>query len=460
MFSGRDVKQARGLWIVLASGIILGLFLLRVVSLDIVRPMVLFDEVEHIDYAVHLSEGVVPTWGTVLNDRTVALASCIGNQDVSTDCVRVTPKVEATAKGFSYEAGQSPVGYLPMAIAARYVVDGSAYHYQQILFLRLANLTSFAFLAVALAFAFSFLTRSFVTVAAISGLLIANPWFFGAFTYVTNDSAAITAGAIGVGAYLAWLKRLCNPMKRPTLWIAAASFFMLGILAGSVKVTGFFPIVAVALGIVIHSLIDGQVTGLWRKLIPLSCGTLGLLMAHVALGIYRSGTALVSEKLVLSDLLMPSYRPLQDIALARLKDFQALVLGQSIFEGTAAPTHITPALVALGLISCLLILWTLASPESQFRSWVPTSPQILILSTLLTSLIVLVAFPVYTYVQGPFEPPFAGRFLGPLLPLYALAVIPLVERRGWLRLSLVVVTIPVLTFLSVPASEVFRNFPS
>ncbi len=59
MFRGRDVKEARGLWIVVASGIILGLFLLRVASLDIVRPMVLFDEVAHIDLMIGSKDGPV-----------------------------------------------------------------------------------------------------------------------------------------------------------------------------------------------------------------------------------------------------------------------------------------------------------------------------------------------------------------------------------------------------------------
>ena len=116
----------------------------------------------------------MPTWGTVLNDRTVALALCIQNQDVGTDCVRVTQKVEATSREFSYQAQQPPLGYLPMAAAARHVVTGTDFHYKQILFLRLANLATFIGVAVALAFTLSFFTQNFVTFAVVPGLLIAN----------------------------------------------------------------------------------------------------------------------------------------------------------------------------------------------------------------------------------------------------------------------------------------------
>ncbi len=457
MFSRRDVKQARGLWIVLASGIILGLFLLRVVSLDIVRPMVLFDEVEHIDYAVHLSEGVVPTWGTVLNDRTLALASCIQNQDVSAECVRVTPKVEAMSRGFSYQAQQPPLGYLPMAAAARYAVTGTDFHYQQILFLRLANLATFIGLAFALAFTLSFFTRSLVTVAVVAGLLVANPWFFGAFTYVTNDSAAVTVGVLSTGAYMAWLQRTRGPTSRTVLLSAAGGFFLLGVVAGLVKLFSLLPVVAIALAIAMHLFVSRSWLGWRRQFFPFIFSAVGLLSAHAVSVLYRSRSAWVTEREVLSDLLAPSTRSLSEVAVVRLKDFQTLVLGSSVFEGIQAPTYVTPALIALGLISCALILWALASHNSKFIAAVPLTPQGLILSTLLVSLMLLTAVPVVLYFQGPFDSAYIGRYLVPLLPLFALVIIPIIERHRLLQWPLAAATTLAITFLAVPSSELFRN---
>lgn len=457
MPSVSDLQRSRRFWTVLASGLILGLFMLRVVSLDIVRPMVLFDEVAHIDYAVHLSEGTVPTWGTVLTDRTLALASCIGNRDVNPDCVLAVGETKVTSEEFSYEAGQPPLGYLATAFTARYVISGSAFHYQQILLLRLANLATFTLLAVALAFTLSFFTRSFLTVAAVSGLLIANPWFFGAFTYVTNDSAAVTVAVILIGGYTAWLKRMHSPASRPTLWLAVVGFFVLGSVAGLVKVTSVFPLIAIAVGLVMHAVVNKNLAGSWLKLLPATFAMFGFLVAQLTFTLLRNSSAIVSERDVISNLLAPSFKPLPEVAVTRLKDLQALILGQSVFEGTVAPTYVTPGLIALGLVACFLIIWTLASPGSKFASWVPLTPQVLITSTLLISVLVLIAVPFYTYIQGPFEAAFAGRFLVPLLPLYALAVIPLVERRPWLRWPLITVTTVVLVFFSVPESELFRN---
>ena len=89
--------------------------------------------------------------------------------------MRVTPKVEATSREFLYQAQQPPLGYFPKAAAARHAVTGTDFLYQQIRFLRVANLATFIGLAVALAFTLFFFTQSFVTVAVVSRLLIANP---------------------------------------------------------------------------------------------------------------------------------------------------------------------------------------------------------------------------------------------------------------------------------------------
>ena len=446
---------SRGRWTFVSAALICILFFLPSLSLDIVRPIVGFDEREHIDYAIQLSEGTVPVWGTTLSEQTLALESCLARADVSPSCVGDYLQSSQPSDRFSYQAQQPLLGYLPMALTARFLINKEMFHFQQIMLLRLANWTTFVLFALAWAFTLSFFTRSLLLTSVVSGLLIANPWFFGAYTYVTNDSAAITYGSVLVGAYIAWLRWWSNQGSRRLWWLMIFGFIGLGSGAALVKLTSILPFVALAMALLAQAAVTHRWERIRRQIAPFVAGILGFAFAHVALSVIRDAASSVSQKTVISQLLGPSYRSLFEAAIFRLKDFSTLVFGYEVLN----INYVTPAVVALGIISCGLIVWTLASARVHFPVWVLMTPQILIGVLLALCLATLVLVPTALYFQGPFESSFIARYLVPLLPLFALAIVPLLDRRVRLQWVLLAAIVSTLLFLTVPPSELMRNLP-
>jgi hypothetical protein len=86
------------------------------------------DEAAHYDYVISLSQGHVPAWGDFFRYDTLRLFGCLPPQEPPNEkkCV-VTPQtlqavgaMEGTpAPGYSYEAQQPPIGYLPYLLTIK-----------------------------------------------------------------------------------------------------------------------------------------------------------------------------------------------------------------------------------------------------------------------------------------------------------------------------------------------------
>ena len=447
------VTARRGLWTVQVSLIVLAIFALPTLSLDLVRPLVPFDERAHIDYVFKLSDATIPTWGSTLDDRTLALSDCLSEASTDEGCVGDWESVRESRGPYSYQAQQPPLGYVPMAIANRAMTDPNSFHFLQILLLRATNLLTFGFFAIFWALSLSYLIQSRLIAAAVSALLIANPWFYGAFTYVTNDAAAITSGMALVAGLLTWLRASRVPRDQRFVVGTSLAFFAFGSASALIKLTAVLPLLALTLAVLVSGSRHSSLRKTLPRLLPVAPLLLGFVLTHTAYSAWRNANSSTTETEVISELLGPSSRSLAEAAVSRLNDLSTISFGWEPYQ--IGP--ITPWTIALGLLSCALLVWALGSAKGRFPSWLVATPQSLVASALFFSILMLMAVPVVLYLQGPFEPSYIGRYLVPLLPLYALSVAALLREHQRVAPPVLAFSLVILLFFSAPGGDFLRN---
>ena len=80
----------------------------------------IYDEGAHFDYVVNLKKGTIPSWGTFESQETLLVADCLGGKGGSPgSCATKERDPHNFAPGgYSYEAQQPPIGYLPYVFAS------------------------------------------------------------------------------------------------------------------------------------------------------------------------------------------------------------------------------------------------------------------------------------------------------------------------------------------------------
>jgi len=408
--------------------------LLQFASVDWERPLTIYDEVPHIDYTFRLADGSITTWDDVYSQRTLGIAECLEIASDNPQCIygELRDPQERWPNGYSYEALQAPIGYLPFALADVVTIDEQGDHYSQIRQLRFVNVGLWLLFAAAWTMLIVQVTSNRLAAAAASTIVALNPLLFDRFTYVTNDGPAIIAST----ATSAWL--IFGLRDRTLSWPRTIiPALAIGIIVGLLKPTALIVLLPLLLaGWASVRFADSTRPPMRWWLSVVLIGATGA-VASFAYSAYIEARSSLDFHTVLSVILPRGPLGLADASVLRLEDISELVTGSGArndavtFEwGLRSPTVWVLAFAVLGA-SAFLVSLTLRN--AAFDRIPTLDARVLGISVVVGFIAVLIAHPALHYVRGEFLMPFtSGRFQAPLIPLAGLVVLPAFVRfRGW-----------------------------
>jgi hypothetical protein len=202
-----------------------------------------FDEGAHFDYVEKLSAGDIPAWGDTYSQETMLVADCLNSENANCFKKSRDPNNFPPNGGYSYEAQQPPLGYVPFVLGELlYSGTAPAFHLNKV---RDFGGTIFVGFAGALLLALSSRMKlKFVpTVVLFMSVLLA-PISIHAFSTVNNDSATLVA-SIGFVLALTSASRASIRVALVLgvclgLALALIKPFMILLPLGSIIAVGFF----------------------------------------------------------------------------------------------------------------------------------------------------------------------------------------------------------------------------
>jgi hypothetical protein len=187
----------------------------------------ILDEGAHYDYVVLLAQGHLPRSGDRLTQETLRITSCLGayNQPPHGCAAKYRNPDTAPADGYSYEAVQQPpLGYLPYLLTVQ--TNGSSQAA-----LDSARWGGFIWSVVGaalLVWVAWMIDLSLLELAGVLTICLLSPVEIRAMATVTNDSAAMPAGAAVVATYFMARRRM-KPMVVTGLLVGLVVGFMKGL---------------------------------------------------------------------------------------------------------------------------------------------------------------------------------------------------------------------------------------
>jgi hypothetical protein len=355
------------------------------------------DEQAHFDYAVYLSHGQVPRWGDLYKPETVHLLDCLGVvRTTPRPCTGNTDPAAYPPEGFSYEAQQPPLAYLAYV---PFVGPGNS----PAATLDHARAGGLAWLAVGLcllgvvAWLGDFTLLQLAALLTICGL---NPWTIESAAVVTNDSAAIAAGA-------ATIATIQLARRRSYLLILC---LVVGVVIGLLKATFIAAPVAVLIGaLVLESRRPDRfrLPGLWRRRRNELVLTAGAVLSTVGFLLVQQVRAVTSPSVVLHALLggQVTARPRWSTLEVSVQDaFWAFV------PSPGQPLYVIWDLVLYGALAGLLL------NRSTDRAWGLRS---LLAGVLIASILLGLGFTLQDYFEGHYNYVTPARYFLPMVPLVA-----------------------------------------
>lgn len=253
------------------------------------------DEQAHLDYAVYLSHGHVPRWGDLYRPETVHMLNCVGiARPVPQPCIANEDPRRYAPGGYSYEAQQPPLAYLVYVPFLREHAPAPAA-------LAAARRGSVAWLAIAALLLVAMAALADMTLlqtALVLAVCELSPWAVLAAATVTNDAAALAAGAASVVTVQIG-RRLRSPIVIPALLVGAG--------VGQLKaVFCVAPLALVVGGMLSERWSFGpafDLGALWRRRGCELSLLIGAVVATVAFALVQELRAVVPSKTVLNALL-------------------------------------------------------------------------------------------------------------------------------------------------------------
>ena len=253
------------------------------------------DEQAHLDYAVYLSHGRVPRWGDLYSSETVHILNCVGIARAEpAPCITNTDPRRYAPAGYSYEAQQPPLAYLlyvpflnehasaPAALAAA----------------RRGSVAWLAIAAVLLVAMAALADMNLLQTALVLAVCELSPWAVLAGATVTNDSAALAAGAASVVTVQIG-RRLRSPVVVAALLVGAG----VGLLKAVFCVA---PLALVVGGMLSERAAFAKgfdLAALWRRRGCELSLLIGAVVATVVFALVQELRAVVPSKVVLHALL-------------------------------------------------------------------------------------------------------------------------------------------------------------
>jgi len=207
-------------------------------STNLRSPLSPIDEGAHIDYVIQLAKGNIPHFGSLITEQTRKIADCNPGPNPPfppATCASPVPSAKAyPAGGFSYEAQQGPLGYIPYALAWNLFHLASKSPKEEVRDLRLVNL--FWIILTMLLFGLLCFIREIPGVISIALSLIFSTFNLIAtsFTYVTNDSSSTAIGIASLLLFILLKKRIeKDSFSKGTV----LSYVLFGCVIGLTKAT-------------------------------------------------------------------------------------------------------------------------------------------------------------------------------------------------------------------------------
>jgi len=403
--------------IVAISMLILGLGLSNSLTSSVLNATLSpIDEAAHIDYSIHLASGTPPKWGDYITRATGKIVDCKSNglpPLPPAKCSQPVPtSTQYAAGGYSYEALQPPLGYIPYAIAWNLLGLSDKSPSQQLLDLRLINW--FWILMTVIEFGL-FVLMMELTASVILGLVLflgLNPLIQSSFSYVSNDSSSIALGMAGVLLYT----KLTSALNRESIKHSQKYLYIgFGVILGLTKET----LLAIPLSFLVFSFLMPSTTALrsLRKIQALQL--IAAIISGLGYQVFLLLISPVSAKVVYHTLLSPFTSA--HISLSVLETSV-----QNIFTVLTNLNGIFPqlffVLVSGALISSLLISSTTIETADYFSMMLP--------SLGLVALLEMMANYFYLFFLGHYSFATPSRYLLPLLPLLLFVLVPVLVRNS------------------------------
>jgi hypothetical protein len=394
------------------------------------------DEQAHYDYVVALDHWHVPRWGSKYQQQTLDVLACFSPLPGSVpDCAgtQTDPNGFAPA-GFSYEAQQPPLGYIPYVLTSNPDASPKAAlvdaRWGGAIWAAVAAVLAVAYAAVEGMSLLRLLT--FLTVCLLSPVAIY------AESTVTNDAAGVSAGILTL--LVVSLGRRRSARAAIGLGLAA------GLLIGMLK--SLFILAPIAL-LVADVLSDRPwvarrppLRQLFEEHACVIATAVGTAISGVAWEVVQNMRAIVPATTVLHAL-MGSHQTSSPRLSTVLTGLQSqLQLMQPYYP--RAPLYFVWNLAVFGLLATMVLLPT--------RLALGTRTRMLAVGALAGFATIAVAWPAIVFVQGHFNYPAPARYGLPLLPVVALVVARFHKRAGLLWIGL---AIPAAAALSQLMSRTF-----
>jgi hypothetical protein len=312
------------------------------------------DEEAHFDYVQRISQGSIPRLGQELLPSTDHLLRCVAGRPpesfVSPPCNASPARVRAFERSednAQYEAQQPPLYY-----AATAVIRWPFIHLLHMGLLPGTRITGAVWLAAGLLLAWlaaSLLGLELPLIAAGVLLLVAAPNVVSEASSVSNDSAAIFAGALtAVWGAMAWRRPGALPW-----W----SFLLVGLIAALLKANFVLPVITVAGLLALDTWAAGGTTGLRKSIRSLP-------RAEIRRWLTSGGTMLIGSAIGLIGWAIVFH----ELSLVNPKTFAAYKLASDGQTGLAdLANNALGVLFPLTNTTGYVYQWTTAGPVSS--SW-------------------------------------------------------------------------------------------
>ncbi len=388
-----------------------------------------FDEGAHYDYVLDLTHGHLPRSGQELSQTTLRLISCLGGFDLPPHGCAVTERNPATypAGGYSYEAvQQGPLGYLPYVLTARTNVAPQS----ALLDARWGGFAWSVIGAGLLVWVGWLAELSLLELCGVLTICLLSPVEVYAASTVTNDSSAVAAGALVVGAYLVARRR-----RTPVAGLGLAVGLLVGLMKGLFVVVPFVMVVGLVIADVSLRRKPSR-ADFWRRYGCSLCMFAGVIISYGGWLLFQETRAIVSPSVVLHALQGFSTTPYPRPSTFFTGVQQAL---SDLVAYAPAPLYWFWNLAVYGSLAGLLVL---QGPVGR--------PQLRAMAAaIFVGIIALAAaFPLLNFVEGHYDFYAPSRYALPLLPIVGVVLVRAVRTRGLLLIGIVLPALAVIDQLS------------
>jgi hypothetical protein len=362
------------------------------------------DEGTHYDYVIDLTNGHIPAWGDLAQQRSLRLLQCDGTSSAPPGNCKIMQRNPATffPGGYDYEAQQPPLGYIPYALMAR----PDAPPRQAIVAARRGGEIWTVIAAIVLVGLAVVEELSILEAAVLLIACLLCPVFVHAAATVNNDSASLSAGALSllVGSY-------ARRHRRRMIVVGILTGLLIGLTKGIFVVAPFVLLLAdLIAGRPWHRRRKSEWVAFARRCACDAAMFAGATIAYVGWTVVQDIRARVPSTDVLRPLLGAQ-------VVSHLQPHTVLTGLQQVLQVwmpyySDAPLYAVWNVAMLASLAGLIWLRSVGAEAERSRA--------LAISAVVGLIALALGWPLLLFIQGHFNYAAASRYALPLVPLIGL----------------------------------------